>query len=56
MPKYDYQCDKCGIGVEFEKSIHEETSPTCTGCSTIMSRVWSATPAHFKGGGWGGKE
>lgn len=28
----------------------------CTGCNSTMSRVWQATPAHFKGGGWAGKQ
>ena len=56
MPRYDYKCDTCGSQIEVERSFHEEGSPICTGCNSTMSRVWQATPAHFKGGGWGGKE
>ena len=56
MPRYDYKCDTCGSQIEVERSFHEEGSPICTGCNSTMSRVWQTTPAHFKGGGWGGKE
>jgi len=56
VPRYDYKCDNCGSQVEISRSFDEEVLPMCTGCNSTMSRVWQATPAHFKGGGWGGKE
>jgi len=56
MPRYDYKCDTCGSQIEISRSFDEEVLPMCTGCNSTMSRVWQATPAHFKGGGWGGKE
>jgi len=55
MPSYDYKCDTCETVVEVQRSFDEEGSPTCVACNTTMSRVWNATPAHFKGGGWGGR-
>ena len=55
MPSYDYKCEKCSSVVEITRAFDEESSPSCTYCQSYMSRVWTATPAHFKGGGWGGK-
>ena len=55
MPKYDYKCDKCGGQVEVTRAFDEDSQPMCTGCNSTMSRVWSATPAIFRGGGWGGQ-
>ena len=52
MPRYDYKCNKCGGTQEVERGFGEDHEPTC--CQTSMSRVWSATPAIFRGGGWGG--
>ena len=52
MPKYDYKCNRCGSTQEIERGFGESYAPTC--CQDSMSRVWSATPAIFRGGGWGG--
>ena len=52
MPKYDYTCSKCGMTQEITREFGEDHEPTC--CQQTMSRVWSATPAIFRGGGWGG--
>jgi len=52
MPKYDYKCNKCGMTQEITREFGEDYEPTC--CQEGMSRVWSATPAIFRGGGWGG--
>lgn len=53
MPKYDYKCNVCGMTQEIHREFGEDFEPTC--CQSTMSRVWTATPAHFKGGGWAGK-
>jgi putative FmdB family regulatory protein len=53
MPKYDFQCGQCGVVNEIEKSLGEDTTPIC--CNQNMTRLWSATPAIFKGSGWGSK-
>lgn len=56
MPKYDYKCSKCDTVVEVTRSFQDNGDELCSGCNSPMSRVWQATPAHFKGGGWAGKE
>lgn len=54
MPVYDYKCIVCNAQYSQERSIHAEAdTPIC--CGMNMERVWQATPAHFKGGGWGGQ-
>jgi putative FmdB family regulatory protein len=55
MPRYDYKCEECQTTIEIERSMHEESQPMCAGCNATMSRVWQATPAVFRGGGWGGQ-
>jgi putative FmdB family regulatory protein len=54
MPKYDYKCNNCSSEIEITRSFDEDIEPMCTGCNSTMSRVWQATPAVFRGGGWGG--
>jgi len=53
MPKYDFQCGQCGVVNEVERSLGEDTTPIC--CNENMNRLWTATPAIFKGRGWGAK-
>ena len=53
MPTYDFKCSECGMTREVYKELGEDRLPTC--CNTSMERVWSATPAIFRGGGWGGQ-
>jgi len=55
MPKYDYKCETCNSTIEVTRSFDEEGSPLCTTCNSTMIRQWNATPAIFRGGGWGGK-
>ena len=56
MPTYDYKCNNCNSQVEVTRSFDQDGDPMCTGCNSTMSRVWQATPAIFRGGGWGGKQ
>jgi hypothetical protein len=56
MPSYDFKCDTCSSVIEVQRSFDEEGTPTCIPCNKTMTRMWQATPAHFKGGGWGGKD
>ena len=53
MPRYDFKCNKCGSVREVVMSFGDSTLPVC--CQESMTKVFQATPAHFKGGGWGGK-
>jgi predicted nucleic acid-binding Zn ribbon protein len=41
--------------VLFKKEFHDDTNPDCIVCEKPMRKVFSATPAHFRGNGWGGK-
>lgn len=57
MPAYQFKCAK---GHEFSQFFKMEDRPdiaACTepGCRASAKRVISATPAIFKGTGWGGK-
>lgn len=53
MPKYDYKCPSCGVIEEYEHSIKEEPVLECGKCFVQVRKVFSATSAVFKGGGWG---
>lgn len=64
VPNYDYRCDNCGyteqvrhsftedyngdICYTFDGDVYDETS-----CPGSMQRVFQATPAIFRGNGWG---
>jgi putative FmdB family regulatory protein len=52
MPIYDYECIVCGQTQELEHSMSAVGNPVLH-CSTPMIRVFTATPAIFKGTGWG---
>jgi putative FmdB family regulatory protein len=52
MPRYDYECIVCGETQELEHSVSAASNPVLH-CSTPMIRVFQATPAIFKGTGWG---
>ena len=51
MPNYDFKCNVCGVVQEVYKEFGDDSIPVC--CQTSMNKIFSATPAHFKGGGWG---
>lgn len=53
MPNYDFTCIKCDITKTIYLSFEDNSRPTCDTCGEFLSKVFSATPAHFKGGGWG---
>lgn len=58
MPKYDYKCPaaicpKHNQIIELTLPMDHET-PICEACESSMRQVIGATPAHFKGSGWGG--
>jgi len=54
MPKYDYECPGEEVIVEFDLPFNHET-PRCDVCGVEMRKVFAATPAIFKGRGWGAK-
>ena len=53
MPTYDFRCVSCDITKELYLSFDDNSSPTCDTCGAELVKIFSATPAHFKGGGWG---
>ena len=55
MPNYDFACLSCDIQVERYFQFNEEHRVECPQCGNSMVKVFNATPAHFKGGGWGGQ-
>lgn len=56
MPRFDYRCDNCLITTEISRSFHiEPDSPLCPKCEQPMTRIYTPTPAIFKGDGWAGK-
>lgn len=53
MPRYEYQCDQCGAGVELSRFIAERRDPVaCVTCGGEMDLVPSLTAFELKGGGW----
>jgi len=53
MPRYDFKCETCKVVHEIVRAFEEVDTPSCPGCGLELVRIWQATPAHFKGGGWG---
>ena len=56
MPFYDYECPKDGIIIAIYKTFSDETVPNCETCGTETVKKFEATPAIFRGGGWGGSK
>ena len=54
LPTYDFTCVGCDIEVERYFTFDEEHRVECEQCGNAMIKAFTATPAHFKGGGWGG--
>lgn len=56
MAQYEFQCQVCSMITYLERSIHDTLprDPYCDNCVIPMKRIYSSTPIHFKGKGWGG--
>lgn len=56
MPNYDFKCPTCQKVTESFFPIADGPAPAimCE-CGKEAYRVYEATPAQFKGGGWGGQ-
>lgn len=56
MPNYDFKCVDCQETSESFFPIADGPSPAivCPKCGKEAFRVYDATSAVFKGGGWGG--
>ena len=55
MPMYLFKCYSCNFAKEQYFMFSEEHILTCENCEGNMSKVIQATPAIFRGGGWGGQ-
>jgi putative FmdB family regulatory protein len=55
MPTYDFTCDSCGEKTTQAFGFHENHLVECPQCEKPMRKIIGATPAVFRGGGWGGK-
>ena len=54
MPTYVYRCQADQSQIEMYQSLEDSSIPNCPVCSQQMSKQYQATPAHFRGTGWGG--
>ena len=54
MPRYDYKCKVCGAHEIIVHGFHADEIHECPteNCSGVMAKVYSPTPAHFKGSGF----
>jgi putative FmdB family regulatory protein len=55
MPTYDYFCDRCEEQIEITLTLEAASQTMICHCSKPLRKVYSPTPAHFKGEGWAGK-
>ena len=57
MPAYEYICEMCTKVETIHRSIDDKLArdPYCANCTIPMKRLFTATPAIFKGNGWGAK-
>lgn len=51
-PRYDYKCPNCKAHQVVVHDFHATDEFTCPECESIMRRVISVTPVHFKGSGF----
>jgi len=57
MPIYAYQCAACGLEIDIFQHYTDDTLQVCPECKqATLQKVYSPTPIHFKGEGWGGKD
>jgi putative FmdB family regulatory protein len=53
MATYEYRCAKDNSYVVMTRSIDDrDKSVPCPECNSDMSRIYNATPVHFKGSGF----
>lgn len=52
MPHYEYRCKKCSTYLIMKQDFNDETVPNCPTCQALMSKMYTATPAIFRGTGW----
>ena len=55
MPSYEFRCEVCSSIQVLSEPIDKPvpSAPKCLSCEIPTKRVWDATPAVFRGTGWG---
>ncbi len=55
MPRFDYECRECDTTTEITIPLEkvDDYALVCGQCKSEMFKIYVATPAHFKGKGWG---
>ena len=53
MPTYEFKCPGCETTIEKYFHLYSEHSIWCKECEIPMKKQFAATPAIFKGEGWG---
>ena len=56
MPTYSYKCFNDSSSIEMYQTFNDDSVPNCPLCQKPMQKVIHATPAHFRGGDWGGSK
>lgn len=57
MPNYEFKCSTCQhVSESFFPIQDGPASAIICQCGKEAFRVYNPTPAHLKGGGWGGKK
>jgi putative FmdB family regulatory protein len=51
MPKYDFNCNKCGSTIEISLAYGENYGIVCNQCGETMQKIFSTPSVHFRGGG-----
>ncbi|MFC9313502.1 FmdB family zinc ribbon protein [Streptomyces nigra] len=52
MPTYQYQCTKCGEGLEAVQKFTDDALTECPNCQGRLKKVFSAVGIVFKGSGF----
>jgi len=53
MPFYEYQCKRCGHGLEAMQRVHDAPLKKCPACGrSALERLMSAPVFRLKGSGW----
>ena len=52
MPTYQYQCTKCGEGLEAVQKFTDDALTDCPACGGRLKKVFSAVGIVFKGSGF----
>ena len=55
MPFYEFRCNECAVNLDIYFGFTDKQESTCPHCEKPMVKVLQATPAVFRGGGWGGQ-